>query len=161
MRLYESVFIARQDVSTQLVESLTKDLSAIIENGGGKIHKHEYWGLRALAYRVKKNRKGHYVMLNIEADNDTLREYERIMGLNEDILRFMNISIEEVEEGPSVMMQVQKAERSPRGERSDRGDRGDRGNRGDRGGDRDAKPAPASDADSEAPAETATKADGE
>jgi small subunit ribosomal protein S6 len=100
-------------------------------------------------------------MLNIEADNDTLREYERIMGLNEDILRFMNISIEEVEEGPSVMMQVQKAERSPRGERSDRGDRGDRGNRGDRGGDRDAKPAPASDADSEAPAETATKADGE
>jgi small subunit ribosomal protein S6 len=154
MRLYESVFIARQDVSTQLVETLTKDFSAIIENGGGKIHKHEYWGLRALAYRVKKNRKGHYVMLNIEADNDTLREYERIMGLNEDILRFMNISIEEVEEGPSVMMQAQKAERSPRGERSDRGDRGDRG-------DRDTKPAPAGDADSEAPAETAAKADGE
>ena len=154
MRLYESVFIARQDVSTQLVETLTKDFSAIIENGGGKIHKHEYWGLRALAYRVKKNRKGHYVMLNIEADNDTLREYERIMGLNEDILRFMNISIEEVEEGPSVMMQAQKADRSPRGERSDRGDRGDRG-------DRDTKPAPARDADSEAPAETAAKADGE
>jgi small subunit ribosomal protein S6 len=154
MRLYESVFIARQDVSTQLVETLTKDFSAIIENGGGKIHKNEYWGLRALAYRVKKNRKGHYVMLNIEADNDTLREYERIMGLNEDILRFMNISIEEVEEGPSVMMQAQKAERSPRGERSDRGDRGDRG-------DRDTKPAPAGDADSEAPAETAAKADGE
>ena len=154
MRLYESVFIARQDVSTQLVETLTKDFSAIIENGGGKIHKHEYWGLRALAYRVKKNRKGHYVMLNIEADNDTLREYERIMGLNEDILRFMNVSIEEVEEGPSVMMQAQKAERSPRGERSDRGDRGDRG-------DRDTKPAPAGDADSEAPAETPAKADGE
>ena len=154
MRLYESVFIARQDVSTQLVETLTKDFSAIIENGGGKIHKHEYWGLRALAYRVKKNRKGHYVMLNIEADNDTLREYERIMGLNEDILRFMNVSIEEVEEGPSVMMQAQKAERSPRGERSDRGDRGDRG-------DRDTKPAPAGDADSEAPAESAAKADGE
>ena len=151
MRLYESVFIARQDVSTQLVESLTKDFSAIIENGGGKIHKHEYWGLRALAYRVKKNRKGHYVMLNIEADNDTLREYERIMGLNEDILRFMNISIDEVEEGPSVMMQAQKAERSPRGERSDRSDREDRDN----------KPAPAQEAASEAPAETATKADGE
>ena len=151
MRLYESVFIARQDVSTQLVESLTKDFSAIIENGGGKIHKHEYWGLRALAYRVKKNRKGHYVMLNIEADNDTLREYERIMGLNEDILRFMNISIDEVEEGPSVMMQAQKAERSPRGERSDRSDRGDRDN----------KPAPAQEVASEAPAETATKADGE
>ena len=115
MRLYESVFIARQDVSAQHVEALTKDFSAIIENGGGKIHKHEYWGLRALAYRVKKNRKGHYVMLNLEADNDTLREYERIMGLNEDILRFMNISIEGVEEGPSIMMQAQRAERAPRG----------------------------------------------
>ena len=126
MRLYESVFIARQEVSAQHVEALTKDFSAIIENGGGKIHKHEYWGLRALAYRVKKNRKGHYVMLNLEADNDTLREYERIMGLNEDILRFMNISIEEVEEGPSIMMQAQRAERAPRG-----GERGDRESRDD------------------------------
>ena len=129
MRLYESVFIARQDVSAQHVEALTKDFSAIIENGGGKIHKHEYWGLRALAYRVKKNRKGHYVMLNLEADNDTLREYERIMGLNEDILRFMNISIEEVEEGPSVMMQGQRAERAERAPRGDeRGDRESRDN---------------------------------
>jgi small subunit ribosomal protein S6 len=126
MRLYESVFIARQDVSAQHVEALTKDFSAIIENGGGKIHKHEYWGLRALAYRVKKNRKGHYVMLNLEADNDTLREYERIMGLNEDILRFMNISIDEIEEGQSIMMQAQRAERAPRG-----GERGDRESRDD------------------------------
>ena len=126
MRLYESVFIARQEVSAQHVEALTKDFSAIIENGGGKIHKHEYWGLRALAYRIKKNRKGHYVMLILEADNDTLREYERIMGLNEDILRFMNISIEEVEEGPSIMMQAQRAERAPRG-----GERGDRESRDD------------------------------
>ncbi len=148
MRLYESVFIARQDVSTQLVETLTKDFSAIIENGGGKIHKHEYWGLRTLAYRVKKNRKGHYVMLNIEADSDTLREYERIMGLNEDILRFINISIDKVEEGPSVMMQAQKAERSPRSERSDRGDR-------------DTKPALPKESSGEAPVETATNADGE
>ena len=126
MRLYESVFIARQDVSAQHVEALSKDFSAIIENGGGKIHKHEYWGLRALAYRVKKNRKGHYVMLNLEADNDTLREYERIMGLNEDILRFMNISIDEVEEGPSIIMQAQRTERAPRG-----GERGDRESRDD------------------------------
>ena len=126
MRLYESVFIARQDVSAQHVEALTKDFSAIIENGGGKIHKHEYWGLRALAYRVKKNRKGHYVMLNLEADNDTLTEYERIMGLNEDILRFMNISIDEVEEGPSIMMQAQRTERAQRG-----GERGDRESRED------------------------------
>ena len=111
---------------TKLISFTPKDFSAIIENGGGKIHKHEYWGLRALAYRVKKNRKGHYVMLNLEADNDTLREYERIMGLNEDILRFMNISIEEVEEGPSIMMQAQRAERAPRG-----GERGDRESRDD------------------------------
>ena len=117
MRLYESVFIARQDVSTTQVENLTKDFTAIIENGGGKILKHEYWGLRNLAYRVKKNRKGHYVMLNLETDPDTLAEYERIMGLNEDVLRFMNIAIEEVEEGPSIMMQAAKPERGGRGER--------------------------------------------
>ena len=121
MRLYESVFIARQDVSTQLVESLTKDLSAIIENGGGKIHKHEYWGLRTLAYRVKKNRKGHYVMLNLETTPETLVEYERIMGLNEDVLRFMTIAIEEVDPEPSVMMQV-KTERGGKDRRDDRRD---------------------------------------
>ena len=120
MRLYESVFIARQDVSTTQVENLTKEFSAIIENGGGKIHKHEYWGLRTLAYRVKKNRKGHYVMLNLETDPETLAEYERIMGLNEDVLRFMNITIDEVLEDPSIMMQAAKPERGGRGDRSDR-----------------------------------------
>ena len=121
MRLYESVFIARQDISITQVDNLTKEFSAIIENGGGKIHKHEYWGLRTLAYRVKKNRKGHYVMLNVETDPETLVEYERIMGLNEDILRFMNITIEEIQEGPSIMMQVAKPERGGRGERSPSG----------------------------------------
>ena len=121
MRLYESVFIARQDVSTTQVENLTKDFSAIIENGGGKILKNEYWGLRTLAYRVKKNRKGHYVMLNLETDPDTLAEYERIMGLNEDVLRFMNIAIEEVEDGPSIMMQATKPERGGRGDRAPSG----------------------------------------
>ena len=120
MRLYESVFIARQDVSTTQVENLTKEFSAVIENGGGKIHKHEYWGLRTLAYRVKKNRKGHYVMLNLETNPETLAEYERIMGLNEDILRFMNITIDEVLEDPSIMMQAAKPERGGRGDRSDR-----------------------------------------
>ena len=120
MRLYESVFIARQDISTTQVENLTKEFSDIIENGGGKIHKHEYWGLRTLAYRVKKNRKGHYVMLNLETDPETLAEYERIMGLNEDILRFMTVSIDEVDEGPSIMMQA-KSEKPQRG----RGQEGD------------------------------------
>ena len=122
MRLYESVLIARQDISTSQVEALVDEFSAIITNGGGSIKKKEYWGLRSLAYRIKKNRKGHYVMLNIESDNATLAEYERIMGLNEDVLRFMNIRIEEVEEGPSIMMQV-KTERPTRGGRDDRDDR--------------------------------------
>ena len=104
MRLYESVFIARQDVSAQHVEALTKDFSAIIENGGGKIHKHEYWGLRALAYRVKKNRKGHYVMLNLDAPASAIRELERNMRINEDIIRFMTIKVGTLDEDPSVMM---------------------------------------------------------
>ena len=121
MRLYESVFIARQDVSTTQVENLTREFSAVIENGGGKIHKHEYWGLRTLAYRVKKNRKGHYVMLNLETAPETLVEYERILGLNEDVLRFMNITIDEALEDPSIMMQAVKSERGGRGDRSSSG----------------------------------------
>ena len=119
MRLYESVLIARQDVSAAQVESLTNEFAAIIENGGGSIKKREYWGLKSLAYRIKKNRKGHYVLLNIEADSATLNEYERIMGLNEDILRFMTIRIEEVDEEPSIMMQA-KSERPERGDRRPR-----------------------------------------
>jgi len=121
MRLYESVIIARQDISTAQVETLIGEFSAIIENGGGSIKKNEYWGLRSLAYRIKKNRKGHYVMLNIEADSETLNEYERIMGLNEDILRFLNIRIDEVSEEPSIMMQA-KSERNERGSRHNNND---------------------------------------
>ena len=121
MRLYESVIIARQDISTAQVETLIGEFSAIIENGGGSIKKNEYWGLRSLAYRIKKNRKGHYVMLNIEADSETLNEYERIMGLNEDILRFLNIRIDEVSEEPSIMMQA-KSERNERGSRNNHND---------------------------------------
>lgn len=125
MRLYESVFIARQDISSQQVESMADEFAGIITNAGGKIHKREYWGLRSLAYRIKKNRKGHYIMFNLETDGATLKEYERIMGLNEDVLRFLNIRIEEVDEAPSIIMQ-NKGERGDRGERSDRGDRGSR-----------------------------------
>ena len=125
MRLYESVFIARQDISSQQVESMADEFAGIITNAGGKIHKREYWGLRSLAYRIKKNRKGHYIMFNLETDGATLKEYERIMGLNEDVLRFLNIRIEEVDEAPSIIMQN-------KGERGDRGDRGDPGDRGSR-----------------------------
>ena len=121
MRLYESVIIARQDVSTTQVETSIDEFSAIIEKAGGSIHKKEFWGLRGLAYRIKKNRKGHYVMLNIETDSETLNEFERIMGLNEDILRFMTIAIEEVDPEPSVMMQV-KTERGGKDRRDDRRD---------------------------------------
>ena len=111
MRLYESVFIARQDVSPAHVEQLTQEFSAIIENDGGKILKTEFWGLRTLAYRIKKNRKGHYVMLNLEAEPKTLAEYERIMGLNEDVLRFLTIKIDAISDEPSVMMQYVKPDR--------------------------------------------------
>jgi len=131
MRLYESVFIARQDISSQQVESMADEFAGIITNAGGKIHKREYWGLRSLAYRIKKNRKGHYIMFNLETDGATLKEYERIMGLNEDVLRFLNIRIEEVDEAPSIIMQ-NKGERGERGDRGERGNRGDRGDRGSR-----------------------------
>ena len=131
MRLYESVIIARQDVSTTQVEAMIEEFSAIIEKAGGSIQKKEFWGLRGLAYRIKKNRKGHYVMLNMETDSETLNEFERIMGLNEDVLRFMTIAIEEVDQEPSVMMQV----RTERGGKDRRDDRRD-----DRKGDRDERP---------------------
>ena len=125
MRLYESVFIARQDISSTQVESMADEFAGIVTEAGGKIHKREYWGLRSLAYRIKKNRKGHYIMFNLETDAAALKEYERIMGLNEDVLRFLNIRIEEVDESPSIIMQ----NKGDRGDRSDRGDRGDRGSR--------------------------------
>ena len=116
MRLYESVFIARQDITSAQVEAMTDDFAEIITSAGGSIKKREYWGLRSLAYRIKKNRKGHYVMLNMETGPEALREYERIMGLNEDILRFLNLNIKEIEDGPSIMLQA-KTERSSRGQR--------------------------------------------
>ena len=122
MRLYESVFIARQDISTAQVEALADEFSEIITSAGGFVKKREYWGLRSLAYRIKKNRKGHYIMFNLETGPEALREYERIMGLNEDVLRFLNIRIEEVEEGPSIIMNA-KTERPQRAGRDDRDDR--------------------------------------
>ena len=124
MRLYESVFIARQDITTAQVENMADEFAGIITSAGGSIKKREYWGLRALAYRIKKNRKGHYIMLNLETGPEALKECERVMGLNEDVLRFLNTQIKEVEEGPSIMMQA-KTERPQRGGREDI-DSGDR-----------------------------------
>ena len=111
MKLYETVLIARQDISHSQVEEIIKNLKTLITESKGKILKEEYWGLKTLAYRIKKNRKGHYVLLNIEVDNSTLIEFERIMRLNEDILRFLTISIKEVDDNPSIMYQ-NKTEKS-------------------------------------------------
>ena len=118
MRLYECVIIGRQDVSSGHVEELVNNFCSIIEKDGGSIKKREYWGLRSLAYRIKKNRKGHYILLNFETSPKILKEFERVMGLNEDILRFMTIVIDAVEENPSVMMQT-RPER-PRSEKTER-----------------------------------------
>ena len=127
MPLYEHVFIARQDIQTQQVDTLTDDFTKVIETNGGKVAKREYWGLRNLTYKIKKNRKGHYVLLNIDAPAPALAELERLARLNEDILRYMSIRVDELEDGPSIMMQ-----KPPRDDRPGRGrDRdGDRGGRG-------------------------------
>ena len=99
MPYYESVFIARQDVSAPQVETLADTFTEIISGGGGSVTKREYWGLRNLAYRIKKNRKGHYMLLNIDAPSEAVQEMERNMRISEDILRYMTIRVEELEEG--------------------------------------------------------------
>lgn len=122
MPLYEHIYMARQDVSTGQVEELTKTITDLLAANGGSVTKTEYWGLKSLTFRIRKNRKAHYTLLNIEAPAAAVAEMERQMRINEDILRFMTVRVEEHEEGPSAMMQ----------KRDDRGDRGDRGER--RGG---------------------------
>ncbi len=105
MSYYENIFIARQDISSAQVDALADTFSEVITGAGGQIHRREYWGLKSLQYRIKKNRKGHYVLLNIEAPSEAMQEMERQMRLNEDVLRHMTIRTEETPEGPSVMMQ--------------------------------------------------------
>ncbi len=129
MPLYEHVFLARQDLAQAQVDALAENATKIIADNGGKVVKTENWGLRGLAYRIAKNRKAHYVMLDIDAPAPALAELERQTGINEDIIRYMTIRVDELENGPSAMMR--KSDRD-RGERGDRGDRGDRGPRGPR-----------------------------
>jgi small subunit ribosomal protein S6 len=105
MPLYESTFITRQDMSRQDITKLSDSLGSIIEQGGGKIVKNEYWGLRSLSYRINKNRKGHYMMLAIDAPTDAIKEMQRNIGNNEDIVRVLTVRVDAIEEGPSVMMQ--------------------------------------------------------
>ena len=104
MRSYECVFIARQDVSVAQVDAMTDDLTSIITDAGGVIHKREYWGLRTLAYRIKKNRRGHYVLLDMEATADAVAEFDRRLGLNEDIIRVLTIKTDKPNPEPSIVM---------------------------------------------------------
>lgn len=104
MALYEHIFLARQDLSAQQVEALTKQYKNVIEEHGGKVSRVESWGLKTLAYRIQKNRKAHYVLLDIEANAAAVSELERQLRINEDILRFLTIKVEQHEDGPSAML---------------------------------------------------------
>jgi small subunit ribosomal protein S6 len=134
MPLYEHVFLVRQDISALQVEGLVQDFRTIIEGGGGTIAKTEYWGLKGLTFRIKKNRKAHFSLMNIDAPPAAVAELERQMRLSTDVIRFLTVRLDEHEQGPSPMMR--RADRDEREGRGDRGDRFDRGDRGDRRGPR-------------------------
>lgn len=125
MALYEHIFLARQDISPQQAEALTGQFKNVVTSLGGTVGKTEYWGVKSLAYRIKKNRKAHFTLLNIDAPAAAIAELERQEGLNEDILRFLTLRVNELEEGPSA--QLRKRDDDDRGER--RGPRGDRPDR--------------------------------
>ena len=141
MPLYEHVLIARQDLSNTQAEGLIEHFSTVLADNGGKVVENEYWGVRTLAYKINKNRKGHYAFLRSDAPSAAVQEMERLARLHDDVMRVMTVRVDKHEEGPSV--QMQKRDDRDRGERGDRGDRGDRprgdrdrGDRADRGGDR-------------------------
>jgi len=144
MAFYENVFLVRQDVASTQVEALAETYATLIKDNGGSVTKKEFWGLRGLAFRIRKNRKGHFVLMNLDAPPAAVVELERNMRLNEDVLRYITVRVEALEEGPSPMMQK-------RDDRDDRGPRGDRPRRDGRrgfggggyeggGGDRDRGP---------------------
>src|SRR5918995_3453195 len=118
MPLYEHVFLARQDVTSQQVEAMVDQYKGVIEQNGGKVEKTEMWGVKSLAYRIKKNRKAHFTMFNLDAPAPAVAEMERQMRINEDILRFMTIRVDALDAEPSVMMQ--KRERDERKDRERR-----------------------------------------
>jgi small subunit ribosomal protein S6 len=136
MPFYENVFIARQDISGAQVDALADGFAQLIADNGGEVKKREYWGLRNLAYRMRKNRKGHYVLMNLAAPPGVVAELERTMRINEDVLRYLTIRVDTLDEGPSAIMQS-------RGSRDDRqrrgpGDRDRYGESRDGGADRSA-----------------------
>jgi small subunit ribosomal protein S6 len=136
MTLYENVFIARQDISGQQVDALADSFTQLIGENGGEVKKREYWGLRNLSYRMRKNRKGHYVLMNIAAPPAAIAELERTMRINEDVIRYLTLRVDQHEEGPSVVMQS-------RGSRDERRRDRERGGEGRDGGER--APAPVTD----------------
>ncbi|MBB2200264.1 30S ribosomal protein S6 [Gluconacetobacter tumulisoli] len=117
MPLYETVFIARNDVSQQQVEAVADGIASLLETEGGAVKKREYWGLRSLAYRIKKNRKGHYMLLGLDAKPETIKEIERQLSLNEDVMRVLTLRVDEIDEAPSVIL-------SRKGDERERGFRG-------------------------------------
>src|ERR1700730_16975584 len=142
MPLYEHVYLARQDLGAQQVDELTNQYKAVLEQMGGKVAKAEYWGVKSLAYRIRKNRKAHFTLMNVEAPPSAVAEVERQERLNEDVLRYLTIRVDEHEEGPSAMMRKVDRDRDRDERRGGFRDR-DRGDRGDRGGgfrDRDRGP---------------------
>ncbi len=154
MPLYENVFIARQDISGAQVELLADGFTQLIAEQGGEVKKREYWGLRNLAYRMNKNRKGHYVLFNIEGPAAAIAELERTMRINEDVLRYLSLRVDSHEEGPSPVMQSRgsREDRPRRGDRDRYGEGRDGGDRGDRDrGDRPGVDAPSALAPAPAP----------
>jgi small subunit ribosomal protein S6 len=122
MPLYENVFIARQDISGAQVDALADGFTQLIADNGGEVTKREYWGLRNLAYRMRKNRKGHYVLLNISAPPVAIAELERTMRISEDVIRYLSIRVDALEEGPSVVMQSRSRDGQRRSERERAGE---------------------------------------
>lgn len=136
MALYETILIFRQDISSAQVETLTETFSTILKDTGGTVVKTEQWGLKTLTYRINKNRKGHYVYLGLDAPAAAVTEMERNLSINEDVLRYMTVKVEKIDEGQTAMLanKGERAERGPRGGFGDRGPRRDFGDRGPREG---------------------------
>jgi len=124
MPYYESVFIARQDISSSNVEELANQFQQLVEEQGGRITKTEQWGLKNLAYRIRKNRKGHYVLFNLDAPPEAVHELERTMRYNEDIIRYLTVRVDALDDGPSVMMERKDKRDDRRGDRRGGGPRG-------------------------------------
>lgn len=143
MPLYEHVLIARQDLSNAQAEGLIEHFSTVLSDNGGKVVASEYWGVKTMAYKINKNRKGHYAFLRTDAPAAAVQEMERLARLHDDVMRVLTIKVDAHDEGPSVQMQRRDERgdreggergerREPRGDRPDRGERSDRGDRGER-----------------------------